>query len=84
MVVSEGPELYRKLREVCRKNCPQVSFRSALVTPSYHTNKDLKGVLFCPYDRTRKQLLPSPTCAMDEELRKKPTEKQTLTDRQKQ
>ena len=34
LVVSEVPELYRKLREACRKNCPQVSSKSASVTSS--------------------------------------------------
>ena len=35
LVVSEDPELYRKLREACKKNFLQVSSKSASVTPSY-------------------------------------------------
>ena len=32
LVVSEPPELYRKLREACRKKLPHISSKSALVT----------------------------------------------------
>ena len=35
LIVSEAAELYRKLREACRKTVPQVSSQTALVTPSY-------------------------------------------------
>ena len=35
LVVTEVPELSRKLREACRKNFPHISSKSALVTPNY-------------------------------------------------
>ena len=43
LVVSEVPELYRKLQETCRKNFPEVSSNSALVTASYLPKTAFKG-----------------------------------------
>ena len=46
LVMSEVPELYRKLREARRKHVPQVSSKSAQVTPS-----GLQTCVFHPLER---------------------------------
>ena len=42
LVVSEVPELFRRLREACGKNSLQVSSKSALVPPSCPSTESMK------------------------------------------